>query len=105
ATVWDPGAVIGSEVDLVAVSGSTVYVGGYFGYIGGQPRSALAALDATTGAVTTWDPHPDYTVRDLVVSGSTVYIAGGFSAVGGEERNSIAAVDAASGAVTAWNPN
>ena len=39
------------------MSGSTVYAGGGFTSIGGQARNSIAALDATTGAATAWDPN------------------------------------------------
>ena len=41
------------------VSGSTVYAGGSFTSIGGQARNSIAALDATTGAATSWNPNAD----------------------------------------------
>jgi hypothetical protein len=33
-----------------------VYAGGGFGSIGGQLRSNIAAIDASSGAATSWDP-------------------------------------------------
>ncbi|GIW09481.1 MAG: hypothetical protein KatS3mg061_0538 [Dehalococcoidia bacterium] len=44
-------------VYALAVSGSTVYVGGGFTSVGGQTRNRLAALDAATGNVTSWNPN------------------------------------------------
>src|SRR5207247_216214 len=107
ATAWDPNASGGAyhSVYALAVSGSTVYAGGGFQNIGGQPRNHIAALDATTGAPTAWDPRPDARVQALAVSGGTVYAGGNFTTIGGQPRNRIAALDAASGAATAWNPN
>ncbi len=60
---WNPNA--NSAVRAIAVSGSTVYVGGYFNNIGGQPRNRIAALDATTGLATTWNPDADNNVESL----------------------------------------
>ena len=45
-----------SNINTVAVSGSTVYIGGYFTQLGGQTRSRIAAIDAITGAPTSWNP-------------------------------------------------
>ncbi|HVP14233.1 MAG TPA: hypothetical protein VMS88_01740, partial [Terriglobales bacterium] len=95
-------------VCALALSGSTVYAGGYFTSIGGQARNCIAALDATTGAATAWNPnaggqHPY--VLALAVSESTVYAGGEFTSIGGQARNFIAALDATAGAATAWNPN
>ena len=112
ATVWNPNAVGGvgalgvSWVGALAVLGDTVYAGGNFTAIGGQARNGLAALDATTGAATAWNPNPDGgSISVLAASGDTVYVGGYFTNIGGQARNHIAALDATTGAATAWNPN
>lgn len=108
ATAWDPNVSGGSgltAVNTVAVSGSTVYVGGNFTSIGFQPRNHIAALDAATGAATTWNPNAGYSVHKLVVTGSTVYAGGRFQSIGGQLRIGIAALDAVTGIATPWNPN
>jgi hypothetical protein len=109
ATSWHPAP--NGIVRSLAVSGSTVYVGGDFTSIGGQPRNRIAAIDATTGALTPWDPNVQgpiandpYTIRALVVSGGTVFAGGWFSNIGGQTRNNIAALDSTGGAATAWDP-
>jgi hypothetical protein len=96
-------------VDVLRVAGSTVYAGGDFSSIGGQPRNGLAALDATTGNASSWNPNATHSggvgaVHALSFSGSTVYVGGGFDHIGGQPRNNLAAVDATSGAATSWNP-
>jgi len=111
ATAWDPNASGhgGSSVLALAVSGNTVYAGGYFTSVGGQTRNNIAALDATTGAATAWNPNAhdgDFPyVNALAVSGNTVYAGGCFTSIGGQTRNYIAALDTASGLATPWNPN
>ena len=113
ATAWNPNAG-GTDplyrVHTLAVSGSTVYAGGRFFNIGGQNRHHIAALDASSGLATAWDPsawnpdaYPD--VYALAVSGSTVYVGGDFTEIGGQTRNRIAAVDASTGLATAWDPD
>jgi hypothetical protein len=61
ASPWDPNITFrgrAGEVFALAVSGHTVYVGGQFDSVGGQPRSNLAAIDDDTGQLLNWDPHP-----------------------------------------------
>ena len=108
ATAWNPNVSDSAEpqycaVWALAVSGSTIYVGGYFTAIGGQARNYIAAVDATSGALTAWDPDANSSVSALAVSGSTVFAGGYFWVIGGQYRDNIAALDATTGAATAWN--
>jgi len=111
ATAWDPQA--DNWVNTLAVSGSTVYVGGSFqnfNIIGGppRPRHHIAALDATvnTDNATAWDPNANSSVWALAVYDTTVYAGGMFTNVGGSARNYIAALDATVNINNAkpWNP-
>ncbi len=73
--------------------------------MGGQPRNYLAAIDVTTGEVTSWNPGVSNGVSTLAVSGSAVYAGGNFTSAGGEVRNHLAAIDATTGQLTNWNPS
>ncbi|MBU1942175.1 MAG: PQQ-like beta-propeller repeat protein [Actinobacteria bacterium] len=92
-TNWDPNA--DSVVSAFAVSGSTIYVGGYFWNIGGQARRNAAAIDVTTGNANAWDPDPNnsYAVYAIAVSGSTVYAGGQFTVMGGRSCSYFARFD------------
>ena len=117
ATAWDPDA--NNVVVALAVSGSTVYLGGDFtgpnsinANTTGVTRNYAAAVDATSGVATGWDPDANSYVDALAVSGGTVYLGGYFNGsdsinanTTGVTRNYVAAVDATSGVATAWNPN
>jgi len=64
------------RVLAIAVSGSTVYLGGTFTEVEdhtGQTavRNHVAAFNVSTGAVTSWAPNASGAVRAIVVSGST----------------------------------
>ncbi|MDW8145464.1 MAG: hypothetical protein RMJ48_04045 [Roseiflexaceae bacterium] len=76
-----PGALDGAVLD-VAVSGGSVYVGGGFAFIGGNP--ALSHIARWDGAQ--WHPLGgglnDW-VFALAVSGSDVYVGGAFTDAGG----------------------
>lgn len=115
---WNPNVTgpddryVGSpRVWALAVCESTIYLGGQFAGVGGQARTALAAVDADTGGVMPWAPSPAHAypypypyVRSLAVWRETVYVGGNFEMIGGAQRISLAAIDAASGAATSWDP-
>jgi hypothetical protein len=98
-------SVTNGTVYAIAYSGSTIYIGGDFTTVGGETRNRIAAIDASTGAVTSWNPGADDAVTTLAVSGSTVYAGGHFTTIGGQARNYIAALDASTGTATTWNPD
>src|SRR5204862_5452318 len=79
--------------------------GGYFTSVGGQTRNHLAAIDATSGAVFSWNPNANSVVTDLLAYSPVVYACGYFSSIAGQSRNHIAAIDAAVGSPWGWNPN
>jgi beta-lactam-binding protein with PASTA domain len=107
ATPWDPNpdGNGGGYVTTLAVSGDTVYAGGWFTRIGGELRTYVAALDASTGKATSWKGGANGFVNALAVSGSTLYTGGSFMSAGGEYRQCIAALDSATGEATSWNPS
>src|SRR6185436_7511991 len=98
---WNPNA--DNSVFALAVAGNTVYAGGNFSSVGGQPRGRLVAIDATTAQVADWNPGADKEVRALAVTGDTVLVGGDFSMLGGEPRLALGAVTA-SGTVSDWAP-
>jgi hypothetical protein len=67
-----------------------------FWNLGGQTRVAMAALDLTTGAATTWHPNPtDPIIQDgcaLEVSGTTVYVGGWIYYLNGSLQSYIAGI-------------
>ncbi len=112
---WDPNPAGSLKTDntpyytsmhiyAIVVSGSTVYVCGNFTSIGGQPRNGIAALEASTGQATSWNPNASSIVRTLAIKDTTVYVGGIFESIGGQSRKYLAAIDMATGNATAWNP-
>ncbi len=97
-------------VYTIALAGSTAYIGGFFGSVGGQPRSSLAAVDAVAGTVLPWNPSAGHNgsagVVDVVaVADDDVYVGGAYTRLGGQVRNALGSVDAVTGAVTDWAPD
>ena len=75
---WNPKAQVSRlspAISDIAMHGGEVYIAGYFGRIGGKIRPCLAAVDAKTGAATSWAPP-------LVMQGCT-FLANTRIAVGG----------------------
>lgn len=83
--------------------GPVVYVGGSFASIGGQQRRNIAAISATTGHATAWDPDADSWVRALAIHENTLFAGGYFYHVRGQPRSLLAAIDLVTGEATAWD--
>ena len=95
----------------------TIYVGGQFTSVGGQPRDNIAAIDTDSGMALFQNLEVDGPVyalaSDVECSSATtnqctsyrnlVYVGGAFSSIGGQEIHNIAAVDTGSGTVLSWS--
>ncbi len=111
-TAWNPvvayDILSDTHVYAVAVSGNTVYVGGYFTNINGEPRNLIGAIDATTGDVNPWNPGPNdlsNSVHALAVSsdGSRVFVGGVFHSMGGAQVSNFVALSSSDGgAISGW---
>jgi hypothetical protein len=101
------------RVNVITVSGSTVYLGGQFTSLrppgaaagtGEVTRNHLAAISLTTGALLPWNPNANGVVRAIRVIGNNVYVGGSFGNVGGVAHQRLAAVTKGTGALVAgWN--
>ncbi len=92
----------------VAISGSTVYVGGHFRWLnartssdatGGVLRKGIGALDPRSGVPMNWNPGRDrgWGVIDMLVSDDQLVIAHDTQNVGGEYHPRLAAFPLAGG--------
>ena len=81
-TAWDPDADDSVYTLILSSDGATVFTGGGFDSFnaGAVERHHIAAIDATTGEPTGWDPDAGGDVFTLVLSpdGATVYAGGEF---------------------------
>jgi WD40 repeat protein len=100
------GALLGSwradtngGVRSLASDGSSLYVGGTFGTIGGLAQGDLARVSLATGAVDTgFRPRLNGSVLALQVGGGSVYAGGEFTFSGGVSQHFLAKFNATSGA-------
>lgn len=90
-------------VRALAFANGRLFVGGDFTEIAGQPRLALAQLDAT-GRATSWDAdleHPSAgIVTALVADARTIYIGGSFTGAAGVGTPGLVGLDTSTAAVT-----
>jgi hypothetical protein len=102
----DPMCQTNGRVNAVAYLGGTLYLGGSFTQVNGTARNRLAACDAASGNLLSWNPNANNTIRALKVSpaGTRVYVGGDFTAVGGAARTRVAALSPSSGAAFGWSP-
>ena len=99
------------SVLALARRGRTLYLGGTFEGIAGQPRQRLAAVDTRTGELRPWAPRVRATKTDedpqvsalRIGRDGTIYVGGSFASINNNARRSIGAVDA-NGAVTGFAP-
>ena len=102
ATGWN--ARCDGEVHALVAQGDTLYIGGVFNALGGQPRNGLGAVSTSSGLTTPFDPQTGQ-VRALALAGDALLVGGYFNLVRGQSRNYLAAVEVKTGQLTPWNPN
>lgn len=106
-TAWAP-EVNGAFISKLIATGNTVYVLGDFPKsIGGAYRPyGIAALDATSGLATAWNPaFGNGSVNDIAVNNRDLYVAGYFDEAAGVQRNGIASFNLTTTTINNWNPD
>jgi trimeric autotransporter adhesin len=92
-------------VYAIAQVGGTIYIGGRFTRVGGQTRNHIAALNASTGKVTSWNPGANGPVYGIEPGpNGSLFIGGKFGNVRGVKRANLAQLSAA-GTVLGWSPS
>jgi hypothetical protein len=103
-TSWNPTAA--GSVNKILLDSGTIYACGSFTGINTGPvvtRNHLAAINASTGIVTAWNPAPDgaYT-NNIKIVGTKLYLAGSFGTVGAVTCLGFAEIDLSTGLATAF---
>ena len=106
-TAWDPSPL--DAVVTVSATADAVYAGGRFSAATTFPQTALAAVDAATGQLTSGVlpclAGGQTSVRSMDAIGNTLYIGGVFTQVGTSTRVRLAGIDTTTGNVTGFAPS
>ncbi len=97
-----------STVNALAISGSSLFVGGAFKNIKATSKKFIASLNRKNGNLNaSWDAGCDSTVFALSVKGTTLYLGGLFTIVKGVSRLHAATVSTTGSASlkSSWNPS
>ncbi|WP_066361219.1 delta-60 repeat domain-containing protein [Herbidospora mongoliensis] len=100
----------GGEITSLVRQGAHLYVGGDFSHIGRAQRTALARLDANTGAVDpTFTVSPgggrsdaDPKVHAMAATKDRLILDGSFTTLDGRPRDQLGQIDLKTGKVAAW---
>ncbi|MDX2250512.1 MAG: T9SS type A sorting domain-containing protein [Bacteroidia bacterium] len=100
-----PGILFGPRVNALAVSGDSVWVGGYFGALGGITRNNLALTDGQTGQILTPTADTEGEVFALHVLGDDLWVGGQLlDSVNHVARENAAVLNRHTGAVRSLDP-
>lgn len=105
---WNANITNGSSyyVSCIKISGSRLYIGGYFQSFGSMVRRNLASLDINTAVPDGWLPNPDHSVSELMLYRDKLYVAGGFTYIFGQNHSQLAVLDTSgSGALMPFQLN
>jgi outer membrane protein assembly factor BamB len=97
------------SIEALAVAAGTLFVGGEFESVRGQPAGSFAALDAETGARRLWgldladEQGESASIEALATDGVTVLAGGKFTSVGDYRSRYVAAIDARAGTFLRWD--
>jgi hypothetical protein len=92
------------QVRALAVSGRSVFIGGFFNQVNGARRQDAAAVDRLTARPLPWAPQPNGPIDALAVASPAVYVGGAFTRIGRARRTYLAAVNTRDGRALAWKP-
>lgn len=106
-TTWNANVVssFGYVFDIVPTA-TSVYFGGSFSNVasGSPSRTNFAAVNATTGALLSFNPRPNDWVLDLLLDGTTLYISGEYTQIASVARYGLTAFDTGTGSLLSFNP-
>jgi hypothetical protein len=107
---WNPALSTWSgDIKKIIVYGNTVYVSGQFSN-SSLARVGLASLNATTGALNSWNPNPynssaNGQITDMHLINEKLFVAGYFNQISGISRSNLICYNAINGNFYPWAPS
>ncbi len=97
-------------VFALALEKNKLYIGGVFDTTQGFARNGLAALDASTGKISSWCPRLRWSeninsafIYSIIPYRDAVFAGGAFDSADNLKRKNIVCLDSSSGNATPWN--
>ncbi len=89
------------DVFAIKQAGNTVYIGGKFREINGEPRKGLARYDAKTGELSDWTPISSMTgsIDNMEIVADKIVVTGSFQEINDEQYLGICIFDLETGAI------
>ncbi len=103
-STWKPAATGPVHAIAPGPGGQSVWVGGDFTKLDGQPRTKAGAVSAATGALLPWAPNLNGAVTSLAVApdASRVLVGGYFTSFNGVTQQAIGSTDPVTGGSATW---
>lgn len=98
---WNPG--VSHTVNVLVVSGNTLYVAGRFATIAGYAQPNIGAFDLTTGDfLTSFQPDVDGGIFTAAAGPEydSLYLGGGFTSIDGMPQENLGAISLTTGAIS-----
>jgi hypothetical protein len=97
---FNPGTGVDSLISSFAISGTKLYIAGFFSNYNGTARTNVAAVDATTGAIDLgFNAGSAGQVESAAIVGTRLYLGGPFSTFNGSSVGGLVAVNTTTGAL------
>lgn len=96
--------MVEGNVECLTIYGDSLFLGGWFSFVGDSARNNLACINWKTGEISPWKPAVSGKAKTVGIKNNTIYVGGDFTAVNDSSRNNLTAFDLESGNLKDWAP-
>lgn len=95
---------VNGNVYCLRAYGDTLFIGGNFDMVAGQPRDNLAAILISSGVLLPWTPDPNFGVYAFEIAQDQLFVGGFFTYLAGSPRRRLASFNLPSLGISVWGP-